>query len=301
MQFIDPRTDFAFKKIFGNDKATDILISFLNAVLGLDEEHKIIDVIIMNPYQAPKIKYAKYTYLDVKCKDNKGVEYVVEMQVLYVLGFEKRVFYNASKAYVNQLEEGEDYPKLNQVIAISILDFILFDDFEHYLSCHKLKETITNNIYLDEIRYYFIELPKFNKKENKLENNLEKWVFFLKNAGRLDYIPKSLSVGEFKQAFDIASRSQLSKVEWESYDESSVHLQDEKGAIEAALLTGKEIGIEEGIKKGKEIGIEEGKEIGIKEKALKIAKTMLENDMDIKTISLLTELSEKEIISLKNK
>ncbi len=282
MQFIDPRTDFAFKKIFGNEEAKDILISFLNAILGLDEEHKIIKVTIMNPYQAPKVQYLKYSYLDVKCKDNKGVEYVVEMQILYVVGFKKRVFYNASKAYVNQLEEGEDYPKLNQVMAINILDFILFDDFEHYLSCHKIKETITNKSYLDEIRYYFIELPKFTKKADELENDLEKWTFFLKNAGKLDYIPKSLSVSEFKHAFDIASRSNLTKKEWEKYDDSSVHIQDEKGSVEFALLKGEKIGIEK----------------GIKEKALEIAKSMLKANMDIKTIAHLTGLSEEEIKTL---
>ncbi len=290
MQFIDPRVDFAFKKIFGNDKAKDILISFLNAILGLDEKHKITEVTIMNPYQAPSVQSLKYSYLDVKCKDINKIEYVIEMQILPAKGFDKRVIYNASKAYVNQLESGGGYLGLKPVIAISILDFILFKDFKHYLSCHRIKETITNKSYLDEIRYYFVELPKFDKKEDELENNLEKWTFFLRNAGNLDYIPNSLSIAEFKHAFDIASRASLTPEEWKRYDENTIKIQDEKGRVEFALLKGKEMGIEEGIKEGKKEGIKEGKK--------EIARSMLKANMDIKTIANLTGLTEEEIREL---
>ena len=100
MQFADPRTDFAFKKIFGNDQAKEILISFLNAVLGLEGSHAIAEVTILNPYQAPKISTLKHSFLDVKCRDNRGVEFVVEMQVQYAEGFGKRIQYNSCKAYV---------------------------------------------------------------------------------------------------------------------------------------------------------------------------------------------------------
>ncbi|MGH7599377.1 MAG: PD-(D/E)XK nuclease family transposase, partial [bacterium] len=88
MQFADPRTDFAFKKIFGNEKAKDIVISFLNAVLGLDAAHAIVEVTILNPYEAPKTKYMRASYVDVKCVDVRGISYIVEMQVAYVAGFE---------------------------------------------------------------------------------------------------------------------------------------------------------------------------------------------------------------------
>ena len=99
MQFADPRTDFAFKLIFGNDKAKEVLISFLNAVIGLEGIHAIAEVTILNPYQAPKISALKRSYLDVKCRDNRGVEFVVEMQVEYTEGLKKRIEYNACKAF----------------------------------------------------------------------------------------------------------------------------------------------------------------------------------------------------------
>jgi len=96
------------------------LISFLKAVLGFNEAHAIVDVTILNPYEAPKTKYMRASYVDVKCVDVRGVSYIVEMQVAYVAGFEKRVIYNASKTYGNQLLVGEAYPKLNQVISINV-------------------------------------------------------------------------------------------------------------------------------------------------------------------------------------
>ncbi|MGH7598575.1 MAG: Rpn family recombination-promoting nuclease/putative transposase [bacterium] len=238
MQFADPRTDFAFKKIFGNEQAKDVLISFLNAVLGLDPSHAIADVVILNPYQAPKTKFMHKSYVDVKCLDVSGVSYIVEMQVAYVAGFEKRAIYNASKTYSNQMLVGEAYPKLNQVISINILDFILFDDFKHYLSCHQIKEQITGNCYLDEIRYYFIELPKFAKAEDELETVIEKWIYFIKHTGHLDHVPAKLDAPAFRKAFELANRANMTPLELENYEGSIMAMLDERGRIDGAFEKG---------------------------------------------------------------
>jgi len=284
MQFTDPRSDYAFKRIFGNNKAHDVLISFLNAVMGLEGEMMIKSVVILNPYEAPKIKELKHSFLDVKCTDHREVHYVVEMQVEYVKGLIKRIIYNSSKAYVNQIERGEEYPRLNQVISINILDFVMFEDPNiGYLSHHVVKESKTNQSYLDEISYYFIELPKFTRKEDELETDLERWVFFLKNAGSLDYIPQSLQVEVFKKAFDIASRSNLSKEEWELYDQSLVFIQDQKGAVEAALEKGERIGLEKGIAEGEKRG------------RLETARKLFQLGVDPKIIRDSTGISEEEL------
>jgi len=238
MQFADPRTDFAFKLIFGNDKAKEVLISFLNAVIGLEGIHAIAEVTILNPYQAPKISALKRSYLDVKCRDNRGVEFVVEMQVEYTEGLKKRIEYNACKAYVGQIPVGTDYPKLNQVIAITIVDFVMFKEFEHYLSCHEFRETITNNHYLDQIRHYIIELPKFTKTEAELETMIEKWCYFLKHAGRLEVIPAKLDHEPIRTAFGIANRANMTKEEWEAYDAAGVKMQDDRGIAIAAEKKG---------------------------------------------------------------
>ncbi len=268
MQFADPRTDFAFTLIFGNEKAKVVLISFLNAVLGLEGSHAISEVIILNPYQAPKISTLKRSFLDVKCRDNRGVEFVVEMQVQYAEGFEKRIQYNACKAYVGQIPLGTDYPKLNQVIAITVVDFVMFKEFEHYLSCHEFRETMTNNCYLNEIQHYFIELPKFKKTEAELETTIEKY------AGRLEMIPEKLNEEPFRKAFEIASRANMTKEEWDEYDAAAVKMQDERGIAIAARKEGRQ------------------------ERNMEIARSMRQKGLDMNLIAELTGLSLQAIENL---
>jgi predicted transposase/invertase (TIGR01784 family) len=175
--------------------------------------------------------------------------------------------------------------------------------FEHpdigYLSHHLVKESSTNQCFLDEISYYFVELPKFTKTEDELTNNLERWVFFLKNAGSLDYIPKSLQAEVFKKAFDIANRSNLSRDEWEFYDQSLVFIQDQRGVSEAALEKGERIGMEKGLTEGKRIGMAEGEKIGMEKGIvagrLETARKLLKAGVDPKIIRDTTGISEEEL------
>ena len=109
MRFLNPKTDFAFRKIFGSETSQEILISFLNAILDLSAADRIVGVTILDPHQAPKIEGMKDTYLDVRVKDQGGRSYIVEMQVLNVAGFEKRILHNAAKQYATPLQKGEDF------------------------------------------------------------------------------------------------------------------------------------------------------------------------------------------------
>ncbi len=93
MKFLNPKTDFAFKKIFGSEESRDILLSFLNAILNLRSPYQLVDIEILDPYLAPKIRGMKDTFLDVRAKDEKNRWYIIEMQVLNVAGFEKRIFF----------------------------------------------------------------------------------------------------------------------------------------------------------------------------------------------------------------
>jgi predicted transposase/invertase (TIGR01784 family) len=137
--FINPKTDFAFKKIFGSAQSHGILVSFLNGILYAGESI-IEDREILNPYQAPRIRGVKDTYLDVKAKLVGGQTVIIEMQVLNVEGFEKRILYNAAKAYSIQLSQGDQYKLLNPVIALTITDFTMFSEFEAVISRFVLKE-----------------------------------------------------------------------------------------------------------------------------------------------------------------
>jgi predicted transposase/invertase (TIGR01784 family) len=124
MQFLDVKTDYAFKKVFGSEQSKPILISFLNALLDFNGE-KITDLTIVDPYQIPLLQGMKDTFVDVKAVLSNQTNVIIEMQILNVEGFEKRVLYNAAKSYSTQLLKGEKYHLLNPVIALTITDFVI--------------------------------------------------------------------------------------------------------------------------------------------------------------------------------
>src|SRR5581483_9967553 len=123
LEFLNPINDLAFKKIFGNENKKYILISFLNSILRLTGQEQITEVTLLNPNQAPQLLGAKETILDVRCQDQTGAGYIVEMQVLPQEFFDKRVLYYAAKAYSQQLTLGQTYRQLKPVVFLGILDF----------------------------------------------------------------------------------------------------------------------------------------------------------------------------------
>ena len=239
MRFINPKTDYAFKKIFGSEQSHDILISFLNAIL-YDGRIIIRDLEILNPYLAPKIRGVKETYLDVKAKLDNDTTVIIEMQVLNIEGFEKRILYNAAKAYSTQLGVGQDYTFLDPVIALTITDFEMFPEMEQLISRFILKEKdflIDDPIY--NIELVFVELPKFHKEVNGLETLSDKWLYFLKCARQLDVVPESMNlVPEIKQAFEIANEMNLTPEQIEDMEMQEMFIHDQRNAIKKALNQG---------------------------------------------------------------
>jgi len=280
MNFIDPKINFAFKKIFGDPDAKDILINFLESLLELDGDKKIKTVEILDPYLAPKVRELKASILDVRCTDHRGIHYIVEMQVRRVRAFLKRIQYNASKTYVNQIERGDDYPKLNQVIAVTITDFSLFDDFSDYVSCHINQEIKNGGNYLSGVIYYFIELSKFSKESGDIQTALDKWIYFIKCVSDLEDIPANFREDIFIHAFEKARVANMNKEELEFYDKAGIAIADTRGAVELAM--------EEGIEKGRE------------ERDIQIAENMLEKKMDYDLISQITGLEKSAIQKLDN-
>lgn len=284
--FINPKTDFAFKKIFGSRKSKDILISFLNAIL-YNEQDTIQDLNILDPYQAPRIKGIKDSYLDVKATLVNGETVIIEMQVLNVLGFEKRVLYNAAKAFSIQLGVGEDYTLLNPVIALTITDFEMFSGHNRIISRYRLKEKEDLTDYSDDIELVFVELPKFQKSLEQLETLVDKWLYFLRSANQLETVPPILKqVPAIDHAFTVAQQSKLSRKELEILEKRQMFLHDNRNALLKAQ--------QDGLQKG----IEQGRQEGIQEKAREIARQLLDV-LDAETISQKTGLSITEIEQLR--
>ncbi len=288
--FINPKTDFAFKKIFGSTESKDILLSFLNAIL-YNEQDTIQDLEILDPYQAPRIKGIKDSYLDVKATLVDGKTVIIEMQVLNVLGFEKRVLYNAAKAFSIQLGVGEDYTLLNPVIALTITDFEMFPGHDRIISRYRLKEKNDLTDYSDDIELVFVELPKFQKTLEQLETLVDKWLYFLQSANQLERIPPTLKqVPAIDHAFTVARQSNLSRKELEILEKRQMFLHDSRNAMLKAWQEGKQEGRQEGEKVGEERGRQET--------ALSIARQLLDV-LDVETISLKTGLSIAEIQQLR--
>jgi predicted transposase/invertase (TIGR01784 family) len=239
---------------------------------------------VLDPYQIPaKVLSDKLSIVDVKCKDREGKTYIVEMQLLSKDSFLSRVVYNVSKSYANQLKRGVPYSTLQDVIGVTIVNFELFPEFpDRYISCHEITEKITKTSFMKQLCFYFVELPKFKKTLEELENSIDKWLYFLKYAEGMNEIPGELKEAFIEQAFEIAESARMTDEEGKRYEVLETDYRDRLAELEWA----KKEGEKEGEKKGEKIAAE------------KIAKKMLKKNIDVDTISEMTGLSVEVIKKL---
>ena len=286
MNFLDVKTDYAFKKVFGSEDSKETLMSFLNALVYKDKKRKIKDLTIIDPYNIPLLDGMKNSFVDVKALLDDDTKVIIEMQVLNHAGFEKRVLYNLAKNYSVQLNKAEDYHLLNPVIALNIVDFIMFEESPKVINNFKLLEKEEFIDYSDDIEMIFIELPKFTKELQELQNLTDQWIYFIKNAGSLEYIPNDLDA-TIKNSFDVLNEANLSKEELETQYKRKEFLSIQKLAILKAT--------NDGLKQGMEKGIEQGIEQGVEKEKINIAQNLLKAGVDIDTIVLSTGLSKEDI------
>ena len=243
MNFADVKNDIAFRKIFGNSRKSITLISFLNAVLELEGDGRIRSLTFLNPYMLPRLSQEKSSIIDVRAIDKRGNRFVVEMQVASKKGFKQRVQYYAARDFSMQIDSGEDYPKLKPTYFIGIVNFSISKG-KHYVSKHSTIEEETGENILDHIKYAFIQLPKFQKKENELVTATDKWTYFIKNAKDLKIIPDYVDDRGLRTAFEEANKHNWNKEELIAYDNSKVRETDGKMerdfAVEEALASAAE-------------------------------------------------------------
>ena len=278
MKFLDVKTDYAFKKVFGSVENKSLLIKFLNSIIVFNNNTKIKDLTIQDPYSIPMLKGMKDSFVDVKAVLDNNTKVIIEMQVLNHQGLEQRVLYNMAKNYSTQLNRAEDYHLLNPVIALSIVDFVMFKESSKIITNFKLLEKEEFIDYSDDIELIFIELPKFKKELSELNSIQEKFIYFIKNTQNLEYIPKELE--DISDALEVINEASLTKEELELQHKRKEFIFVQKSSIELA----------------KEQGLEQGE----KNKALEIAKNLLDV-LDSKTIALKTGLEISQIEELRLK
>ena len=306
-KFLDPKNDVAFRRIFGSEKNKDILIHFINDILELKDRDKIKEITFLPTIAVPEIAAKKQSVVDVLCKDENGVQLIIEMQVAPQEGFEKRAQYYAAKAYSRQLnkgkKEGARYIDLKAVIFIAISDNIIFKDKIFYKSDHIIldKESYAHD--LKDFSFTFIELPKFKITDiNLLTNIVEKWCFFFKNADKTSEADLRKLIGSdnvIERAYDELNQFNWTEDELLTYEQETKRIMDNQAAEDYKINQIKQQ-IIEAEEKGKAEGKVEGKvEENIRVK-IEIAKNLLSQNIDINTISTATGLSIAEIEKLKD-
>lgn len=288
---LKPKNDYVFKKIFGDERNKDILISFLKAVLKIDIE----DVQILNS-ELPKENIAdKKSILDIRATINNNVEIDIEIQVSRTIYMPQRSLYYWSKIYCEQLESGEKYSKLKKTICINILDFNTLDT-NKYHSMFKLKENEENYVLTDLLEIHFLEMKKLD--EYKENDDLSQWVSFIKADSR-EVLEKMAKVNpNIDKAVNVLTTMSQDKKARAEYLSREMALHDEATKIEEAMEEGYEQGKEEGREEGIKEGIKEGREEGREEANIEAAKKLLQLGVDIDIIVKSTSLTKEKVMEL---
>lgn len=270
-RYINPYTDFGFKKLFGTDMNKDLLISFLNSLLS--GEQTVKDVTYLNSEHLGTQEPDRKAVFDVYCENEQGEKFLVEMQKGEQQFFKDRSIFYSTFPIREQARKGEWNYELKAVYTISILNFSFDKKDEQYFHHEvKLLDTLTKEVFFDKLTFIYLEMPKFNKTENELVTMFDKWMFVLRNLSRLMERPAALQELVFERLFRAAEIAGFNKQELIEYEDSLKAFRDWFSVISTAEMKG----IQKGIQKGRIEGhIEEKTEIARNMKADNIPLSMI--------------------------
>ncbi|MCR4414817.1 MAG: Rpn family recombination-promoting nuclease/putative transposase [Thermoguttaceae bacterium] len=247
---IDPKVDYAFKRVFGDPRNADILTHLLNSVLKLPEP--IVTVEILNPFNDKDFADDKLTVLDVKAQDQAGRLWNVEMQLLLPKHFCARILYYWAGLYRQQLAEGDSYGKLRPAISICLLNQKLFEDVEDYHLAFGLYDVAHGICLTEHVRIHLLELPKFNRELRELRDPLEKWIYFFRYAETMeaDALPVPFRDPIYQRTVKELEMLTKDALERERYEARQKAIRDQMSLLEGALEQGLEQGLERGRTQG---------------------------------------------------
>ncbi len=283
-KYIDPFTDFGFKKIFGEEASKPLLLDFLNALLP--QQTKIKDLSFKNTEQLGQTEIDRKAIYDIYCENENGEKFIVELQKAKQNYFKERTIYYSTFPIREQAEKGEWNYNLKSVYCVGILDFT-FDDYENEPEKSAVVHTIklknqNGKTFYDKLTYIYLEMPNFNQKEEELITRLDQWLYFIKHLEDFQAIPAIFKDEIFTQAFEKAEIAKFDPAELGRYENSLKIYRDLKGVIDTAF----DDGIIEGEIKGEIKGI------------IKVAKALKESGISTDIIIKTTGLSESEIEKL---
>lgn len=305
-KYINPHTDFGFKRLFGSEFNKELLISFLNAMFH--GEQNVQDVTYLNFEQLGDRADARRAIFDVYCENDKGEKFIVEMQNVYQEFFKDRTIYYSTFPIREQAQRGGEWNfRLNPVYTIGLLNFNFADGLENAKRWHhevKLMEVETHEVFYDKLTYIYVEIPKFDKMESELVTMYDKWMYVLKNLSRLMQRPAALQERVFTRLFEQAEIAKFNNEELKLYEDSMNAYRDIVNAIRTAEKTkyaegeadSMAKGLAEGLEKGRAEGLEKGRTEGI----TKVAINMLGKGMPAELVAEMTGLPIDEVQRIQN-
>jgi len=297
-KYVNPFTDFGFKKLFGEEASKPALIDFLNSLLPADTQIK--DLSFKNTEQLGQNLSDRKAVYDIYCEGEKGEKFIVELQKAKQDYFRERMLYYATFPIAEQALKGDNWNfDLKAVYCIGILDFI-FNDYKtnepKNIVFHDVRLRYPDGkVFYDKLNFIYLEMPNFHKTEDELETRLDKWLFFIKNLRDFQDIPRIFkNEVVFLSAFEKAEVARYSPEERASYEYSLKVYRDIKNVIDSAAETARKEGIAEGL----EVGIAEGKAVGITVGKTEMAKALKAKGLSIDLIIETSGLSREKIEKL---
>ncbi len=280
-KYINPYTDFGFKKLFGEEAGKDLLVDFLNQLLPA--YHQINTLHFKNSEKINDTLSERKAIFDIYCETSTGEKFIVEMQKAKVKYFKERSLFYSTFPIKEQAQKGGWNFNLLPVYFIAILDFH-YDEQEEERKFRRdvcLKDQ-DGTIFYDKLHFKFLQMPLFNKQAHELENHFDKWVYFLKNLESFDHIPSILNEPIFKKGFEIAEISQLQPTQFEAYQKSLLEYWEVKNVMDTSFEEGRV----EGEIRGEIRGV------------IKVAIALMQQNIAIDIIAKTTGLTIEEIENL---
>ena len=291
-RYLDPKADITFKRVFGDPNHKERCISLLNALLPLAEGREVVDIEYQSPEILPIILPMRNSIADVRCRDNLGRQFLVEMQMEWTVDFTSRILFNASKAFVSQFDIGSQFRDAKPVYSLNFINGIYLhepefaDTYYHHYAIFD-KENRANKI--EGIEFVLVELPKFKAGTNDKNPFRDLWLRFLTEIEeKTDAVPKDLAADKtIQSAIVCLERGGYSKEEMFAYDYYWDQVRYAWALTEGKFLDGRAEGKAEGLAEGKAEGLAEGKAEANRENARK----MLEAGIPVETIKQITGIS----------
>ena len=288
-KYVNPLTDFGFKKIFGEEPNKDILMAFLNQLLP--EQHQIEDLTFARNEQLGSGEVDRRAIFDLYCQSSTGERFIVELQKAKQNFFKDRSVFYSSFPIREQAQRGDWDFRLDAVYTVGILDFIFEDHKEDTDLLHIVEiKNQRNEVFYDKLKYIYVELPKFNKSVDELSSDLDKWLYVLRHLASLDDRPERLRESVFAKLFEVARIANFSGEEREAYQSSLKYYRDLNNVIDTSY--------QEGHEEGRLEGVEEGIEKGRRLERQNIARQLLSAGQSVDLIAKITGLSAEEVREL---